>query len=134
VTTLIHCGDIGSADIPSLFRPWPTHYVLGNVDHASESLTRAIADAGHTLHGRFGELLLSGVRIAFLHGDDGRRFQETIESGEWDLVCYGHTHVADQRRVGKTLTLNPGALYRANPRSLAVVELEPLEATIVPLE
>ena len=35
--------------------------------------------------------------------------------------------------VGETLVLNPGALYRANPHSIAVVELPSLEATIVPL-
>ena len=56
-----------------------------------------------------------------------------IASGDYDLVCYGHTHAAEQHREGKTLVLNPGALYRADPHSLAVVELETLEATIVPL-
>jgi predicted phosphodiesterase len=48
-------------------------------------------------------------------------------------VCYGHTHQAEQHRVGKTLVLNPGALYRATPHSLALVDLEHLEATIVPI-
>ena len=55
------------------------------------------------------------MRIAFLHSDDNRLFRQTIESGQWDLVCYGHTHIAKQHREGKTLVLNPGAIYRANP-------------------
>ena len=63
--------------------------------------------------------------------DDQKRFAQTVHAGEWDLVCYGHTHVAKQHRQGRTLVLNPGALYRATPHSLAVVELPELRATIV---
>ena len=48
-------------------------------------------------------------------------------------MCYGHTHVAAIERHGKTLALNPGALYRANPHSLAIVDLPELEATFVTL-
>ena len=48
-------------------------------------------------------------------------------------IGYGHTHEAEQHREGKTLVLNPGALYRANPHSIAVVELDTMEATIIPL-
>ena len=32
VQQVLHCGDIGSPEIPPLFDAWPTHYVLGNVD------------------------------------------------------------------------------------------------------
>jgi hypothetical protein len=39
--------------------------------------------------------------------------------------------VAKQEHCGRTLVLNPGALYRATPHSIAVVELPTLRATIV---
>jgi predicted phosphodiesterase len=48
-------------------------------------------------------------------------------------VCYGHTHKAEFHRVGKTLVLNPGALHRATPHSLAVVDLDTLDVVIVPV-
>jgi hypothetical protein len=35
--------------------------------------------------------------------------------------------------VGGTMALNPGALYRANPHSLAIVELPDIDATIIPV-
>jgi hypothetical protein len=41
--------------------------------------------------------------------------------------------VASIERHGHTLALNPGALYRADPHSLAVVELATLQATIISL-
>lgn len=133
VKAVLHCGDIGSADIVGLFSPWPTHFVFGNVDYDEDDLRRAIVDAGQTCHGRFGRLELAGRKIAFLHGDDGALLRQAIASGEWDLVCHGHTHVARNSRQGETLVLNPGALYRANPHSIALVELPALEATIISL-
>jgi uncharacterized protein len=133
VELVIHCGDIGAAEIVPLLDPWPTHFVFGNVDHNESELRNAIEAAQQTCHERFGSLELEGRRIAFLHGDDTLRLRETISSGQWDLVCHGHTHVAEHYRLGKTLVLNPGALYRANPHSLAVVSLPDLKVTEIPL-
>lgn len=134
VQCVLHCGDIGSAEIIPLFAAWPTHYVFGNVDYDVKTLRAAIEKAGHTCHGRFGSLALESRQIALLHSDDSQRFQQTVQDGHWDLVCYGHTHIAKQERRGKTLVLNPGAIYRATPHSIAVVELPALKATIVPID
>lgn len=133
VDEVIHCGDIGSVEIVPLLGAWPAHFVFGNVDYDHAALEAAISECGGTCHGRFGSLEREGVRIAFLHGDDTQRLRETAASGDWDLVCYGHTHVAKQHHEGKTLVLNPGAIYRANPHSIAIVDLPQVEATNVPL-
>ncbi len=131
VDRVLHCGDIGSTEVVELFFPWPTDFVFGNCDYDRESLTTSIKVAGKTCHGAFGELEIEGRRIALLHSDDRRRFREVVSSGTWDLVCYGHTHVAAIDQHGPTMVLNPGAIHRASPPSLAVVELPALEATIV---
>lgn len=128
---VIHCGDIGSPAIVGLFSDWPTHFVLGNVDYDEAVLAAAIAAEGQTLHGRFGSLELEGRQIAFLHGDDLRRLERETAAGQWDLLCHGHTHVPREEQVGSTLVLNPGALYRAERHTIAVVELETLEVVSV---
>ncbi|HEX3725578.1 MAG TPA: YfcE family phosphodiesterase [Pirellulales bacterium] len=133
VQLVIHCGDIGSVEMVGLFQPWPTHFVLGNVDTHPREMAKAIAEAGQAYHGRFGELEVGGKLIAFLHGDDGPLLAATISGGRYDLVCYGHTHVAAQEQHGRTLALNPGALYRAQPHSIAIVTLPQLEVTHVAL-
>ena len=133
VQEVLHCGDIGSEEIVSLFSAWPAHFVFGNVDVDRDELRRAIAAAGQTCHDCFGTLARLGRKIAFLHSDDERLFQTTLSDGKFDLVCYGHTHKARQHKSGKTLVVNPGAVFRANPRSVAVVELPALEVTIVPV-
>lgn len=131
VEAVLHCGDIGSTDVVELFAPWPTHFVFGNCDYDHADLRRAIEAAGQTCHGLFGEIELAGVPIALLHSHEQTRFIETIESGSHRLVCYGHTHIAKEQAFGDTLVLNPGALYRADPHTIAVVELPDVTSTLV---
>jgi putative phosphoesterase len=134
VEAVLHCGDIGSPAIVPLFSEWPTHFVFGNVDDDQDELAEAIRAAGLTCHDRFGSILLEGVRIALLHSDDRSRFETAIVSGEFDLVCYGHTHVAEHHCVGRTVVLNPGALYRAVPHTFAIVELPSLSIRQIALD
>ena len=112
VDAVLHCGDIGSIEVVELFAAWPTHFVFGNCDYDTESFAAAIQRAGQTCHGLFGDLEFDGVRVALLHSHDRRKFRETIDSGDYELVCYGHTHVAAIDRHGETLVVNPGAIYR----------------------
>ncbi|MDX1945076.1 MAG: YfcE family phosphodiesterase [Pirellulaceae bacterium] len=133
VDEVLHCGDIDSPEIPRLLTGWRAHFVFGNCDHDEAELRQAIEAAGLLCHGRFADLQLGGRKIALLHSHDARRFREVCSNGEYDLVCYGHTHEAEQHRAGKTLILNPGALHRATPHTLAIVDLDTLEASIVPV-
>ncbi|HEY2761556.1 MAG TPA: metallophosphoesterase family protein [Pirellulales bacterium] len=133
VQAILHCGDIGTASIVPLFAAWPTHFVFGNVDSgfAVEELQTAIRQAKQFDHGRFGSLELAGVNIAFLHGDDLRLLEQTITAGKYQLVCHGHTHMVRHEKIGQTLVLNPGALYRATPHSIAIVDLPAIKAEII---
>jgi putative phosphoesterase len=124
VQAVLHCGDIGSAAIVDLLSGWPAHFVLGNCDADLDELVAAIGRAGMTCHGWFADLHLAGRRIAMTHGHLPQPLAQAQQSGEFDLVCYGHTHHAEQRWHGRTLVLNPGALYRARPLSFAIVDLE----------
>ena len=133
VDRVLHCGDIGSAAIVELFAQWPTDFVFGNCDGNRGELAAAIEAAEQTCHGEFGDLEIAGRRVALLHSHDGAKFRSAVHGGAYDLVCYGHTHVATIDRHGSTLALNPGALYRANPHSFAIIDLPEMAATIIPL-
>ena len=127
----IHCGDIGFEIVP-LFAGRPTHFVAGNTDNA-DLLRELMLEGKHTLHGDLGTLEIEGCHVAFLHGHDTSLLYQTIHSGNWDLVCHGHTHAFSSSREGSTLVLNPGALARTNFPSVAVVELPSMEVTEIPL-
>jgi len=131
VDLVIHCGDIGSPDIPGLFTSWPAHFVFGNVDRNEAELRAAIAQSGGTCHDRFGTLEIDGFVIAFLHGDDTARFASVVEANEYALVCYGHTHRAEHHMANDTMVVNPGAIYRARPHSVTVVSIPTREVTRV---
>lgn len=133
VDLVLHCGDIGSASVAALFAGRPTRFVFGNVDRDEAGLRHAIRDAGVECDGDFGDLELAGRRIAYLHGHDEARLAEAIQSGEYDLVCHGHTHKQRWEAVGRTRVLNPGALFRATPHSIALVTLPELDVEFVTL-
>lgn len=133
VDAVLHCGDVGSPAVVELFAPWQTHFVQGNCDVDLDGLAAAAAEAGHAWHGLFGDLEFDGVRVALLHSHERERFRATLAAGQWQLVCYGHTHVAAVDRHGPTLAVNPGALYRAYPHSLAIVDLPSLATEIIRL-
>lgn len=123
VDVIIHCGDITAPDTIRLFAGYPMHFVLGNCDWHVDRLRYALAESGAQLHEPFGDLALEGKRIAWVHGHESHRLEALIQSQEYDLVCHGHTHVAAQRHVGRTLVLNPGALQRVAIRTCAVYDL-----------
>lgn len=120
---VLHCGDIEDAETVRLFAAVPTHFVFGNCDDDRATLARAMKAAGATLHDNFGCLTLGRYEVAWLHGDDRRAFGDVERSAHFDFLFYGHTHVAAERRSGRTRVINPGALYRAQVQSFAVLDL-----------
>lgn len=133
VEQVLHCGDIGSAEVVALFEPWPTHFVFGNCDYNQAELADAIRQAGQHCHGTFGDIELAGTRIALLHSHERRKFLEVLESDDYQVVCYGHTHIAENQQRDDKLVVNPGALYRAAKHSIAIIDLPAREANIVEL-
>jgi hypothetical protein len=67
--------------------------------------------------------------IALMHGHDTRLLDKSTRSGEWHIICHGHTHSPRHDIVGNTLVLNPGAISRTIYPSVATVDLESLEVT-----
>jgi putative phosphoesterase len=119
---ILHCGDIEDAEAVELFAGLPVHFVFGNCDHDRSGLRRAMKTAGVTLHEPFGDLEVDGYKIAWIHGDDAGLFRDLEHSDHFDFLFYGHTHQTAERKTGKTLVFNPGALHRAKVKMFAVLD------------
>ncbi|MGE5615436.1 MAG: metallophosphoesterase family protein [Bacillota bacterium] len=114
---VIHCGDlIGAQTIkPALAAGIPVHAIHGNNigDPTAMHYQSRMSNGQLQYHGPDAKLELGGRRIRVLHYDDqGYAFACT---GEWDLVCCGHSHKAEVREVpnvkgGKTWLVNPGTV------------------------
>jgi putative phosphoesterase len=128
---LLHCGDITTPDTVRLFTGVPTHFVFGNWDgdgftqrtRDPARLRRAIADVGGTVHEPFGHLTLAGREVGWVHGHDSALLQELKTCDLFDFVFYGHTHLPEQHRQGRTLVANPGALFRTATKQCAVLDV-----------
>jgi uncharacterized protein len=135
VELILHCGDIESPDTIRVFKPIHTHFVFGNWDKEKAKLTAAIKDIGGTHYDSFGALELAGKRIAWVHSHERHQLRQLENADFFDYVFYGHTHVREQHRTGKTLVANPGALFRANPKTCIVLDLATgeIKPIIVPI-
>jgi uncharacterized protein len=124
IDLVLHCGDIEDSETVELFRGFQTHFVFGNCDWDRSGLQHAIEAIGGVLHEHFGHLELEGRKIAWLHGDDRRLFRDIENSGHYDYLFYGHSHIAEQHRSGTTWVVNPGALHRARPKMFVILDLK----------
>jgi putative phosphoesterase len=123
VELILHCGDIDDSEAVWLFPP-NTHFVFGNCDADRAAIRQAVHGIGATLYEPFGRLELEGTSIAWTHGDDRELMHSIEHSNEFDFLFYGHTHIAAERRTGKTRVINPGALHRARQKTFMVLDVE----------
>jgi len=114
---VIHCGDLIGANTlrASVKLGVPLHVVHGNNLGDAMTMHKMMSKSGGTLtyHGQDAELELGGRRIFATHFPHyGRGMACT---GDYDLVCCGHSHVAEivrqpNIRGGLTLLVNPGSV------------------------
>lgn len=129
---VIHCGDvIGTQTLRAAMEVGlPLHVIHGNNLGDPVSLSRWSHESDGLLryHGADARLNLYGRRIFVVHYPEyGYAMACT---GEWDLVCCGHSHVAAVERIGNvksgaTWLVNPGSVGGlAAPRTWILGDLE----------
>jgi hypothetical protein len=115
---VIHCGDvIGTQTLrAAIAAGLPMHVIHGNNLGDPVSLARWARESGGQLqyHGADARLELGGRRVFVVHYPEyGHAFACT---GDWDLVCCGHSHQAEVRKVA---TVNGGESWLVNPGTVA---------------
>jgi hypothetical protein len=135
---VIHCGDvIGTQTLrDALAAGLPMHVIHGNNLGDPISLSRWVRERAGQLqyHGADARLELGGRRVFVVHYPEyGHAFACT---GDWDLVCCGHSHVAGIEQVanvrgGRTWLVNPGTVAGLGGRSTwALGDLETMQFEI----
>ncbi|TVM16194.1 YfcE family phosphodiesterase [Oceanidesulfovibrio indonesiensis] len=131
---LLHCGDIVS---PSMLHHLMMHPDLkavgGNMDYwgVREMLTDTVSFEAE------------GFVVGAVHGwGSGHGLAEKVAAAfgqEYDLVCFGHTHVYQHSEIDGIHVVNPGSVTqpRKGPPSIAYVYLEkdePIRVEVIPLD
>lgn len=113
----------------------PVDVVWGNNDGDQWLLTTIAGQCENvTLHGQFAELEIQELKIAVNHYPEIAR--PLAHGGNYDLVCYGHDHIAHSETIGQTILLNPGeimgrfgkstfAIFDTTTRHIRQVEVVP---------
>ncbi|WP_165226481.1 metallophosphoesterase family protein [Aquisphaera insulae] len=122
VMALIHCGDLTTADVVDACAGVPGYFVFGNCDYDRRGLEVAIAAIGGTCLGDGDLITLAGRRIAVTHGHLDTQVGRLLDLKP-EFFFYGHTHRREDAMKGPTRWINPGALHRANPWTMATLDL-----------
>jgi putative phosphoesterase len=109
---IIFCGDLISPFTTSILAKAniSTYACLGNNDEDHIGMLKKGGEKFTWFHlsEEYGEVKLDNRKIAFCHYP--RLAELLAKSGEYDVVFYGHTHIAKNDLIDKTLLVNPGAV------------------------
>jgi hypothetical protein len=138
VGLVLHAGDYVAPFVVPKFKDLQAKLigVFGNNDGDRELLKRRFSEyKGLEIRGNFAEVVIDGLKIALLHGDDEGLLKALVESGGFDVVVHGHAHKAEVYRKGKTLVVNPGEVcgYLSGKSTIALFDTVKREAKVVEL-
>ena len=137
VDLVLHAGDYIAGFSVQHLEPLkaPLVGVFGNNDGDHELLQKKFEKLDAELRGRFAEIVVDGLKIAMLHGEEEGLLNSLINAESHDFIVHGHTHEANIYRKGKTLIVNPGEVcgYLSGKSTIAVLNTEAREAKIIQL-
>ena len=132
VEYVIHAGDYTSPFTLKLFKELNCRYVgvFGNND--GDKLLLLERSEGN-IHYQPYIFTLQNRKIVVLH--EHHLIDALADSGHFDLIIYGHTHVPDVRKVKNTLVVNPGEAgkWLYGKSTVAIADLDKMEAEIIEL-
>ncbi|MDE0636080.1 MAG: metallophosphoesterase [Candidatus Poribacteria bacterium] len=134
VDLVVHAGDFIAPFAIDPLADLNCHVVgvFGNNDGERVVLVKKFEAIGGEVHPNLASTSLGDTTIAVMHYPE--LAIPIAKSGEYDIVVYGHTHKIDIQKE-ESLLLNPGETggWTTGKATIAVVELEALEATIYEL-
>lgn len=130
---LIHCGDLSRAPIVAACSVLPFSFALGNHDADNvPELRQAAIDSGARCLGWGGVVELCGKRIGVVHGHLTTDLRDVLVQSP-HYILSGHAHYPFDFRDGTVRRINPGALFRAEEFTVALLNLESDELRFIPL-
>jgi putative phosphoesterase len=120
----IHCGDVGSEQIFDQLAGTKSVFVWGNNDWDRTTLSRYAKALDIQNGNTFVEIELDGKLAAVTHGDDPKIVRRVIDEQRHDYLFVGHSHIKADKHFGNVRLINPGALHRANPKTVALLDTQ----------
>ncbi|MCG8425989.1 MAG: YfcE family phosphodiesterase [Chromatiales bacterium] len=133
---ILHCGDVVAPSTLKCLNKHnlPVHVIHGNNTGDLYTLGQLVNQPDNMIeyHGMDAGVKLAGKRIFLVHYPHYARAMAT--TGEWDLVCCGHSHQTKLEQLpnikgGSTPLLNPGTVggVGSAPATYVMADLEQME-------
>ncbi len=124
VEHVIHCGDVCGRQVFEEMVGRPCHFVWGNCDVPDGGTLGFLDSVGIAVPDSVPlRFELDGKRFAVYHGHEREALSmELLE--DVDYVMHGHTHERRDEQIGSIRIINPGALHRAFPKTVATLDTQ----------
>ncbi|MBN1512169.1 MAG: YfcE family phosphodiesterase [Phycisphaerae bacterium] len=120
VDLIVHCGDIGDESVLDELAGHPCRFVWGNMDQPGRGVDAYLGSTGIPVPNG-NPIEADGKTILIFHGHE-RAFHKAVSDEAADYILHGHTHQKRDERIGRCRVINPGALHRATPKSVATLD------------
>ena len=120
----VHCGDIISPPVLEHFQGLKMKFVFGNNDGEKEGLNEKAREFGFEEVTDEKEFEYKEKKFYVYHGTKKDKLEAAIKSNKYDYVLTGHTHIKRDEKIEKTRVINPGALFRIFPYTIALLDAE----------
>ncbi|MBS3113632.1 metallophosphoesterase [Candidatus Woesearchaeota archaeon] len=124
VDFVVHCGDIISPPMLEHFKGLKMKFVYGNNDGEKEGLNEKAKELGFEEITDEREFEHNRKKFYVYHGTNKNKLDAAIKSNKYDYALTGHTHIKMDEKLGKTRVINPGALFRTLPYTIALLDVE----------
>ena len=124
VEFVVHCGDIISPPMLEYFEGLNMKFVFGNNDGERIGLNNKAKELGFGEIREEKEFEYKGKKFYVYHGTNNDKLDAAIKSNKYDLALTGHTHIKRNEKIGKTRVINPGALFRIHPYTIALLDMK----------
>ena len=99
-------------------------FVYGNNDGEKEGLNEKAKELGFEEITDEREFEHNRKKFYVYHGTNKNKLDAAIKSNKYDYALTGHTHIKMDEKLGKTRVINPGALFRTLPYTIALLDVE----------
>jgi putative phosphoesterase len=138
VGLVLHAGDYVAGFVIPKFKCLNCKLigVFGNNDGDHELLKKRFSETTNcTIHDRFAAVTIEGYRIALVHGDEAELLEALANSGYFNAIVHGHSHLKGVQLRGKTLVVNPGEVcgYLTGKSTVAIIDTATHNAELIEL-
>lgn len=136
VEYVLHAGDMVSPFTANAFAKVEDAQfiaVFGNCDGEKVMLKETIEGFGGQVHPQNFSGVIDGKKVFMTHVP--ATVDALAQSGNFDLIVYGHTHNQMNGKIGQTLVINPGETtdWVTGNSTIVILETEDMNAQVVEL-